>query len=76
MDRKPRLLLVDDDARVRQIVSRLVAEAGFDVLECSGGAEALAALDRTVADLAVVDVYMPGVNGLDVLRAFARLAPR
>ena len=69
MDRKPLLLLVDDDPRIRQVVGRFVAEAGFDVLQCSGGAEALAALDQTVADLALVDLYMPGIGGLDVLRA-------
>ena len=69
MDRKPLLLLVDDDPRIRQVVGRFAAEAGFDVLQCSGGAEALAALDQTVADLALVDLYMPGIGGLDVLRA-------
>jgi two-component system response regulator AtoC len=69
MDRKPLLLLVDDDPRIRQVVGRFAAEAGFDVLQCSGGAEALAALDQTVADLALVDLYMPGIDGLDVLRA-------
>jgi DNA-binding NtrC family response regulator len=69
MDRKPLLLLVDDDPRISQVVGRFAAEAGFDVLQCSGGAEALAALDQTVADLALVDLYMPGIDGLDVLRA-------
>jgi DNA-binding response OmpR family regulator len=69
MDRKPLLLLVVDDPRIRQVVDRFASEAGFDVLQCSGGADALAALDQKVADRALVDLYMPGMGGFDVRRA-------
>jgi DNA-binding NtrC family response regulator len=67
--RKPVLLVADDEPGVRQLVARLGADAGFEVLRCVNGMEALATLDRISADLVVVDLRMPDVDGLDVLRS-------
>jgi DNA-binding NtrC family response regulator len=67
--RSPVLLVADDEPAVRQLVARLGGDAGFEVLQCANGTEALSTLDRVSADLVVVDLRMPDVNGLDVLRA-------
>src|SRR5262249_1282278 len=65
---RPLLLVVDDEEPVLRIVERLAAKEGFDVATCGSGADALRALLRKPADLALVDLRIPDVNGLDLLR--------
>jgi DNA-binding NtrC family response regulator len=72
---RPVLLLVDDDPGIRDAVGRLGERAGFEVVSCAGGREALAQLQRRPADLAMVDLRMPDVNGLEVLRAIREAVP-
>lgn len=69
---RARLLLVDDDAVLRRVLSREVGELGFDVCACPDGASALAAHEERAADVALIDLRMPGMSGrelLDELRA-------
>lgn len=66
---RPVLLLVDDDAPIRQLLSEVGAREGFDVLEASDGAIALEMLGRRHMDLVLLDLHMPRTNGLDVLRS-------
>jgi DNA-binding NtrC family response regulator len=66
--RKPPLLVVDDDPHTRKLGGRLGTDAGFEAMLCAGGAEALDVLGRTAVDLALVDLCMPEMNGLEVLR--------
>jgi len=72
---KPSLLVVDDDPQVLALVSHFASEAGFDVVPCSGGREALARLRDHHADVAMVDLRMPEVNGLEVLREIRATVP-
>src|SRR4029077_9123823 len=65
---RPLLLVVDDEPPVLKIVERLATRAGFEVVSCGSGAEAMRTLARRPADLAMVDLRMPDVNGLDLLR--------
>ena len=65
--RGERLLLVDDDTDVRDIVSRVLSELGYVVREASGGQEALAALSDFHPDLLIVDFAMPNMNGAEVV---------
>jgi DNA-binding NtrC family response regulator len=71
----PLLMLVDDDERILDVVARFARRAGFDVVTCAGGQEALEELRRRPADLAMVDLRMPDVNGLDVLRTIRQMVP-
>ncbi len=71
----PLLLLVDDNDRILDVVARFARRAGFDVVTCAGGRQALEQLRRQPADLAMVDLRMPDVNGLDVLRAIRETVP-
>ena len=72
---RPLLLLVDDEVPILRLLERVADRAGFDVLSCSGGNDALATLSRRPADAAMVDLRMPDVNGLDVLRQIKVMAP-
>lgn len=63
-----RVLVVDDDATVRDVVRRYLERAGFTVDVAGDGAECLARFAERQADLVVLDVMMPGINGLEVCR--------
>src|SRR5690606_30052571 len=66
--RAPRVLVVDDEAPIRDIVRRYLAAEGFEVVEAADGVEALDRSAGAAPDLVVLDVLMPGLDGLEVLR--------
>jgi PAS domain S-box-containing protein len=71
-----RLMLVDDDALVRDIMAREMEEAGYAVLALGSGDEALARLDAGEAvDLIVSDLSMPGMDGVALVREAKRRRP-
>jgi putative two-component system response regulator len=64
-----RCLIVDDDAQVRQVLSRVIATHGLSTLEASSGAEALSALEREgEVPVCISDIYMPEMDGVTFLR--------
>ena len=73
MSRKIRVLVVDDDAVLRKLVSDQVARMGFDSTPAASGEEALGALARSDFDVMLLDIRMPGLSGLDTLREVRRL---
>jgi two-component system response regulator MprA len=62
------LLLVDDDAPIRRMLERTLTAEGYDVVAAADGGAALAAVERNVPDAIVLDVNMPGMDGLAVTR--------
>src|SRR4051795_6578764 len=62
------LLLVDDDAPIRRMLARTLVAEGYVVDAVADGGAALAALERSVPDAIMLDVTMPGVDGLAVTR--------
>ena len=65
---KPVVLVVDDSAAIRCYVSSLLTEAGYQVQEAADGASGLAALEAAAPDAVLLDIEMPGMSGLDILR--------
>lgn len=68
-DDAPHLLVVDDDRRIRDLLSRYLAREGFRVTTAGNAAEARAKLDGLSFDLLVLDVMMPGESGFDLAKA-------
>src|ERR671927_1140043 len=62
------LLVVDDDAPIRRMLARTLAAEGYEVEAVADGGAALAAVERSVPDAIVLDVTMPGLDGLAVTR--------
>jgi two-component system, OmpR family, response regulator MprA len=62
------ILVVDDDAPIRRMLERTLVAEGYEVTLAVDGGAALAAIERSVPDLLVLDVGLPGVDGLAVCR--------
>ena len=74
---KPVVLVADDDRDILELVAFRLERAGYDAVTANDGAEALDVADTRAPDLAVLDVMMPRMTGLDVcreLRADSRTA--
>ena len=63
-----RVMVVDDDVTVREVVVTYLRAAGYDVGEAADGESALAELRDERADLVVLDLMLPGIDGLEVCR--------
>ena len=71
-DDAPHILLVDDDSRIRELLARYLGTQGFRVSTAADTLEARARLKSLAFDLLVLDVMMPGENGLDFAAALRR----
>ena len=63
------ILVVEDDAHIRSTLRMALAEEGYDVREASSGEEALLVFEEQTPAIVLLDVLLPGMNGLDVCRA-------
>ena len=61
-----RILVVDDEQSIRTIIEYALKDAGFDVVTAARGDDALVAMEREPIDLVVLDVMLPGMDGLEV----------
>jgi DNA-binding response OmpR family regulator len=69
-----RILVIDDEANIRRIVTSYLRREGFDVTEAVDGESGLEKFERVSPDLVLLDVMMPGVDGIDVLRQLRRVS--
>jgi excisionase family DNA binding protein len=72
---RPRILVVDDEASIRDLLAKTLALADYDVDLAPDGRTALERLRMTPYDLLITDLKMPGVDGLTVIREGRRLRP-
>ena len=72
----PRILLVDDNAVVRDMLVDLVGSLGYSADAAGDGAEALALFDQGQYDVVLTDLLMPGMSGWEVLAALRQREPR
>lgn len=70
-----RILIADDEQGIRQVLCRLVRQEGHDPIEAPDGAQALALIESEAPDVLLLDIRMPGADGLEVLRRARRLDP-
>jgi DNA-binding response OmpR family regulator len=72
---RAKVLLVDDEEEFRTTVEKLLVRRGFDVVTAPDGAHAMRVVLRGGIDVAIVDVKMPGVDGIGTLRELKRIQP-
>ncbi len=70
-----RLLIVEDEPAIQDMLAMSLAFVGYEVLRASTGAEAVAHADRQKIDLALLDVMLPDTDGVDLLRRLRKVHP-
>ena len=68
MSTRPHILVVDDEASIREPLARYLAKQGFRTTEASSAAEARAMLNAYSVDMVLLDIMMPGEDGLSLTR--------
>ena len=72
----PTLLVIDDEPTVLEAVKTIGERSGFDVVCCADGESGVEVSRTQRPDMVMVDLRMPGVDGLQVLRAIHQADPR
>ncbi|UCG07139.1 MAG: response regulator [Desulfobacterales bacterium] len=72
---KMRLMLVDDEERFLSTTKKLLAKKGYDVLTATGGAQALEILKQKNIHVVILDVKMPGMDGIETLKEIKHQFP-
>jgi CheY-like chemotaxis protein len=70
-----RVLVVDDDKAVRTAIKTVLEHHGFDVTVAEDGRSGISAVQGRQYDVVIVDIFMPGMDGLETIRAFNKHAP-
>ncbi|MBW1860395.1 MAG: sigma-54-dependent Fis family transcriptional regulator [Deltaproteobacteria bacterium] len=70
------ILIVDDDSQLRQSFEKLLTEEGYSVRTAASGETGLDVVRESVPDLVVIDVRLPGMNGLETFRAMREIEPK
>ncbi len=70
-----KILIVDDDPHIRMLYKEELEDEGYDVLIASSGKEALEIFSNESPDLVTLDILMPGMDGIEVLRRMKEKNP-
>jgi DNA-binding NtrC family response regulator len=70
-----KILIVDDESDLRILLAHELASIGYEIREASDGAEAIELLKKNKFDLALLDIQMPMVNGIQVLKYIHDYSP-
>ena len=75
MSSQPKILLVDDEDRFRTTLRKMLTGHGLDVTDLNSGQDALAILQDQPFDVVVLDLRMPGLDGIQTLKAIKEIHP-
>jgi CheY-like chemotaxis protein len=73
--RRPRILVVDDDPAITSTFQNILGAEGYEVATATEGAQAVLLATREPCDVVLLDLVMPGLDGLEVLRRLSGVAP-
>jgi DNA-binding NtrC family response regulator len=71
----PRILVIDDQADVRAMIAMVLRVQHFDIVEAASASEALQAFERSCFDIVVVDIFLQGKSGVDLIQAMRERMP-
>ncbi len=71
-----KILVVDDDAHILRLYKEELQEEGYDVVVAGTGEEALAMFEKEEPDLVTLDILMPDIDGISLLRRMKEMRPR
>ncbi|MCM3041267.1 response regulator transcription factor [Paenibacillus motobuensis] len=70
-----KILVADDDAHIRKLIALYLRNEGFDTVEAADGIEALSIMENSTADIVILDIMMPHMDGWELCREIRRLYP-
>src|SRR5580700_2737479 len=70
-----KVLVVDDEGRLRDVLTRAIASWGFQVAGARSGEEALKLMQQSKFDLSIVDLNLPGIDGIELFEKFRAIHP-
>jgi CheY-like chemotaxis protein len=71
----PTVLIVDDDKSIREMLDTCLRNTGYEVVTASDGKEAVSVSRETNPDLVITDIFMPGMDGLELIRYLRTNSP-
>ena len=71
----PSILIVDDEPSIRDSLGGLLSDEGFEILTAANGYEALKVMDKNSPDLVLLDIWMPGMDGIETLKEIKKSNP-
>jgi DNA-binding response OmpR family regulator len=75
MPKKKKILLVDDEKAILNILKIKLRVSGYDIVTATGGQEALDLIDSASPDIMLLDIMMPGIDGFEVLKKMHTISP-
>ncbi|MFH2203549.1 MAG: response regulator [Elusimicrobiota bacterium] len=75
MTNRKRILIVDDEATIRRVLSRLLAGSGHEIMTAEDGREALEMIQQRPPDLVLLDINMPRLGGMRLLELVKKIRP-
>jgi DNA-binding NtrC family response regulator len=76
MREKNRILIIEDDKRLREVLKKILDREGFDVEISGDGAGGITEIKQDFFDIALTDLKMPGMDGIEVLKAIKKISPQ
>ncbi len=76
MPGKNRILIIEDDKRLREVLKKILSRQGFDIEMAGDGSGGIGKIKQDTFDLALTDLKMPGMEGIEVLKAIKRISPQ
>ena len=73
---KKTVLIVDDEEMIRQSLEGILTDEGYDVLTASSGEEALKIIEDELPSLVLLDIWLPGMDGIEALKAIKAAHPQ
>ena len=73
---RTRILVVDDDDQLREMLRKMLEKAGYEVIEAADGKEALNLQEKSPSDLMITDIIMPEKEGIDTIMDFRMNYPQ
>jgi two-component system nitrogen regulation response regulator NtrX len=70
------ILIVDDEASIRQSLGAILADEGYEILTAMSGEDALKVIEEELPNLVLLDIWLPGMDGIETLKAIKAEHPQ